>query len=230
MSLSTHGNETAGKFNWRNAKRLNPPSRSSKSKLLVSIEDLRPTQMAVGMRAVVHKRRKLETRAPKRKQLDKVLSCRPIPVIRGPGDHLYMVDNHHFGLALWQAEIDSAYAVVLDDLSRLTPSEFWWRMEAEGRLYPYNETGRRVSPAKLPVSLNALRHDPYRDLAWQVRRDGGFAKADVPFAEFHWAGFFRAIIPPELASRPDRRAIKLAKEVARSAAAADLPGYLGARS
>ena len=36
-----------------------------------------------------------------------------------------------------------------------------------------------------------LKDDPFRSLAGELRRAGGFAKETTPFSEFLWADFFR---------------------------------------
>ena len=195
--------------------------------LLVPIETLRPTQVSVGMRAVVSKRRKFESRASKRKRMEKIISSRPIPAVRGPGGELFMIDHHHFGLALWQAEVEHAYARVIEDISDLTLSAFWRRMEFEGRLYPYDEEGRRIKPSHLPTCLHALRHDPFRDLAWVVREAGGFRKSMIPYAEFAWANFFRTRIPAGTVERNHDSAVDRAMRLSRCRAAVDLPGFVG---
>ena len=195
--------------------------------MLVPVELLRPTQMAVGMRAVTYKRRKLEDLAGSRKRFWKLLGKRPIPAVRGPGGDLFIVDHHHFGLALWQAEVDAVYTRIVDDLSALDGAEFWSHMESQGRLYPFDENGERVTPSCLPTWLYALRHDPYRDLAWEVREAGGFAKVATPFVEFRWADFVRTRISQSVIRRDWEDAAVLALKLCRSRAAADLPGYLG---
>ena len=191
----------------------------------VQIESLRPTQMAVGMRSVKFKRRRLESRSAK--SIRKFLNGRPIPAVCGPGGELFIIDNHHFGLALWHAEVDGAYARIIDDKSALSPAAFWKRMEIEGRLYPYDEEGRRVAPDRLPLGLHELRHDPYRDLAWEVREAGGFVKSKVPYAEFRWANFFRESIGLSTVRRNYDAAIDRAMKLCRSKEAASLPGYIG---
>lgn len=190
------------------------------------LELLRPTQMAVGMRSVVRKQRKLERRAGKRKRIEKILVKRPIPAVRGHGGALFIVDHHHFGLALWQAQVKSVYAQVIDDLSALSPAAFWRRMEADGWLHLYDERGQRIKPALLPTSLDALRHDPFRDLAWDVREAGGFRKADEPYAEFHWANFFREHIALSAIRRDYKAAVRTALKLSRSEQAAHLPGHV----
>ena len=68
---------------------------------LTTIASFRPTQGAVGMRAVARKRRKLENRVAKGRRVEKVLRARPIPTVLGPNGALYLVDCHlsdwHFG-------------------------------------------------------------------------------------------------------------------------------------
>jgi hypothetical protein len=195
--------------------------------LLVPISALRPTQMAVGMRSVRLKRRRIETQVAKSKRLEKVLTSRPIPIICGPAGRMFIIDHHHFGLALWQAEVEAAYVRIIDDKSHLSAGAFWQCMEANGRLYPFDEEGQRVEPERLPRSLHALRHDPFRDLAWQVREAGGFQKSRVPYAEFRWANLFRQHIDACDAIDGDKAAFKRAMRLCRSRAAAELPGYIG---
>lgn len=194
---------------------------------LVPIEQLRPTQVAVGMRTVTYKRRKIEDAVGRRKRLEKLLGKRPIPAVRGPGGELYIIDHHHFGLALWQAQIPMAYTRVIDDLSHCDEDDFWHEMEAVGRLYPYDEQGRRVSPHELPAWLHSLRHDPYRDIAWEIREAGGFDKVATPYAEFRWADFLRERIPLPQIRKDYESALNEALRLARTRAAAHLPGYLG---
>jgi hypothetical protein len=99
-------------------------------------------------------------------------------------------------------------------------------MEAEGRLYPFDEEGRRVPPALLPLGLHELRHDPYRDLAWEVREAGGFVKSRIAYAEFQWANFFRQHITLSSVRRDHDAAVERATRLARSRPAAKLPGYV----
>ncbi|MDX2157590.1 MAG: ParB/Srx family N-terminal domain-containing protein [Hyphomicrobiaceae bacterium] len=193
----------------------------------VPVEALRPTQMAVGMRTVTQKRLKLESVAGRRKRVQKLLEKRSIPVVLGPGGEPFLVDHHHFGLALWQAGIETTYARIIADLTHMAPTAFWRQMETEGRLYPFDENGERVAPGRLPTWLHALRHDTYRDMAAEVRDAGGFAKVAEPYAEFRWADFFRARIPLAAVRRGYEAALAEAVALCRSRDAAHLPGYRG---
>jgi hypothetical protein len=193
----------------------------------VPLESLRPTQAAVGMRAVAAKRQNIERRLDHPKNIRKFLLKRPIPTVLGPNQRFYMIDHHHLGLALTQVDVGGAYIEVIDDLSRLSPRAFWTRMEQQGQVYPYDETGQRIPISWLPKRLSALRHDPFRDLASSVRDLGGFDKSEEPFAEFLWASFFRQRIAyATVASRYDS-AVQRAIGLASSRAASKLPGFIG---
>lgn len=213
MPMALSATQAAPKFN---------PAMAAK--LLVPLSRLRPTQAAVGMRSVANKRRKVERRASR---LDKFLDNRPIPSVRGPGGDLFMIDHHHLGLALWQAEVECAYVCVIEDLSVLPVAMFWQSMEASGRLHPFDNQGRRISPSRLPARLSGLDDDPYRDLAWSVRQEGGFTKTGEPYCEFVWADFFRDRLSRRLLRRDFEAAIKSAVRLARSPDAAHLPGFVG---
>jgi hypothetical protein len=39
--------------------------------------------------------------------------------------------------------------------------------------------------------VSGLKDDPFRSLAGELRRAGGFAKDTTPFSEFLWADFLR---------------------------------------
>lgn len=229
---------SSGNAEWRAAKKCvstlvgAPPrdeGRSSRKdeRLLLPIASLRPTQAAVGMRAVEVKRRKLERRLGRSKKILQYLGERPIPSVLGPGGELFIVDHHHLSLALLQAEVTEAFVQVIDDLSQLPRTAFWQQMEAAGRLHPFDEAGRRMLPSRLPRRLTALRHDPYRDLAWSVREAGAFEKSLEPYSEFRWAAFFRTRIAPHTLKQNYDAAVTKAIRLTRHADAAGLPGFVG---
>jgi len=193
-------------------------------RLFVPVQTLGPTQCVVGMRAVAVKRRKLEIRL-RNSNIENYLSDRPIPAVRGPAGQLYIIDSHHLGLALWQAEVREAYVQVIDDLSGLSQDDFWNRMEAAGRLYLFDEKGQRINPSQLPMRLHALRDDPYRDLAQSLRQEGGFKKNRAPYSEFCWANFLRTRIASRIVKADYAAAVRQAIALARAPEAANLPGF-----
>jgi hypothetical protein len=201
--------------------------RKTRDRHFVCLDDLRPTQAAVGMRAVSAKQQRIEQRFASSRRIKKYLEKRPIPTVLGPDECLYIVDHHHLSLALWQAEVGEAFIVIIDDLSAMPHRGFWTAMEKGGWLHPFDHAGRRIHPARLPKYIDGLAHDPYRDLAWSVRRNGGFEKTTTPYSEFSWANFFRKRIPAKLVERDYPRAVRKAMCLAGTRAAAALPGYAG---
>lgn len=199
-----------------------------KSKLLsVPVDELRPTQMAVGMRAVAAKCEKVERRARSSRKLRRYLEDRPIPAVLGPDEDLFIIDHHHLSLALLRSEVDEAFVRLVGDLSHLSQNRFWRRMADLGLVHAYDGHGRSVCPTKLPARLDKLRGDPFRDLAWSVREAGGFAKTGKPYAEFRWADFFRSRIPRSTVRRDFEYAHDRAMWLARSREAVRMPGYIG---
>src|SRR5476651_2738454 len=89
----------------------------------VSIEDLRPTQITVGMREVQEKRRHLRKRPDAK--IGKYLGNHMIPVIKGPKDRFYVIDHHHLSLALHKEGIKNVLVAVVSNLSALDPDAFW---------------------------------------------------------------------------------------------------------
>ncbi len=64
----------------------------------VPIEDIRPTQMTVGMREVYRKRREWRDMAPG-EDAD-FLGHHMLPAVVGPKQRYWIVDHHHLALAL----------------------------------------------------------------------------------------------------------------------------------
>lgn len=81
----------------------------------------------------------------------------------------------------------------------------------------------------MPSSLRALRDDPYRSLAGEVRDLGGFAKSDAPYLEFLWTNYFRTNVRSDWVHSHYRKALKRALRLALSAKTRHLPGWVGKR-
>lgn len=191
-----------------------------------NVSDLHPTQIAVGMVEVRRKEEKI--REMSRKELDKFEFKNPEPAVLGPGGKLYIIDHHHLARALFGQGVVMTYCQIIADLSNLTPKQFWDGMEQKKWVYPFDEKGRGpLSYSEIPDSVAELRDDPYRSLAGAVRRAEGYNKTAVPFAEFHWAAFFRTRIDVRLINTQFDKAVKAGVKLARSPEAAGLPGYIG---
>lgn len=193
-----------------------------------SVLELRPTQMALGMREVEHRVKKMREMQPRELEAYLRHEDQRVPVVIGPGGERYIVDHHHHARAAWEVGIEKLPIEVRADLSDLSSAAFWARMRDSGWLYPYDQLGHGPhDPALLPENVKGMADDPYRSLAWKVRREGGYDKTSVPYAEFRWANFFRE----RLRTFPTRddfdAAVTEALRLASTPAARDLPGYKG---
>jgi hypothetical protein len=150
-----------------------------------------------------------------------------IPALLGPKGRLYVIDHHHLACAL-QAEgvVDVAVNVVAD-LSMLSKPEFWVYCDNRGWRQPFDVEGARRAYDEIPKRLYQLADDPFRSLAGELRRAGGFAKEITPFEEFTWADFLRRRIRLKLLEDDFGAALTTALKLAHSLPAGHLPGWCG---
>jgi hypothetical protein len=191
----------------------------------VLISNLRPTQITVGLGEVAQRRSHL--RQQQGKKAARYLGKHMIPVILGPDGHHYLIDNHHLARALHDEGVKSVLTLVIADLRKLDTAAFWFVMDNRGWLHPYDERGRRRPHTDLPNSVKDLRDDPFRTLAGELRRAGGFAKETIPFTEFLWGDFLRRHIKKKTVQKNFRRALKEALTLAKKDIADYLPGWCG---
>ncbi len=191
----------------------------------VAIADLRPTQITVGMREVLAKQKRWrETGVTKG---GKFLGRHIIPVILGPKSRHYVIDHHHLARALHEEGVKVMAVTVMFDLSALDRDMFWTVMDNRNWMHPYDAEGRRRHYGDIPKKLSDLIDDPFRSLAGELRRAGGFAKDTTPYSEFLWADFLRRRVKRQTVERNFDRAIELALQLAKSSAASYLPGWCG---
>jgi hypothetical protein len=191
----------------------------------IAIKKLRPTQITVGMREVDAKRR--HWRKLPDKQKETFLSNHMVPVIHGPKDHHYIIDHHHLARALYDEGAQQVFFVVVADLKTLDQDAFWTFLDHHGWVYPYDAKGRRRDYDEIPKSITELRDDPFRSVAGELRRVGGFAKDTTPFSEFLWADFLRRHLTAAQIQKDFDGALKKADKLAKSPAAKYLPGWCG---
>ncbi|HVZ03681.1 ParB-like protein [Hyphomicrobium sp.] len=191
----------------------------------VAIDDLRPTQMTVGMREVDEKRK--AWRGLDRSKASGFLGRHMIPVVRGPKEHLYVVDHHHLARALYDEGVKEVLTSTLADLHALEKDEFWSFMDNRGWMHPFDTDGVRQPRTKLPKSVADLEDDPYRSLAGELRFAGGYAKDTTPFSEFLWADALRRRVDRKTIKSDPDAALEEALAFAKSNAASYLPGWCG---
>jgi hypothetical protein len=191
----------------------------------VAIADLRPTQITVGMREVLNKRKRWRDLGAKKDQ--KFLGKHIIPVVLGPKQRPYVVDHHHLARALHDEGVKEVAIVVGNNLSGLDRDAFWAVMDNRNWMHPYDAEGVRRPYRDIPKSVADLIDDPFRSLAGELRRAGGFAKDTTPFSEFLWADFLRRRLKRKALDHDFDHAIEMALQLAKSQEAGYLPGWCG---
>jgi hypothetical protein len=112
-------------------------------------------------------------------------------------------------------------------LTRLEKDAFWIFLDNRGWMHPFDDKGRRRGYDDVPRSIEDLADDPFRSLAGELRRVGGFAKDTTPFSEFLWADFLRRRIDRKAVEKDFDRTLDQALKLAKSHDADFLPGWCG---
>jgi hypothetical protein len=191
----------------------------------VEIADLRPTQMTVGYREVQVKRR--QWREAQDSERVKILGRHTVPVVLGPKGRHYVVDHHHFARALLEEGEKTLIVYILSDLRHVDKDGLWTVLDNFGWCHAYDHKGRRCELSDIPKALADMADDPFRSLAGQLIRSGGYAKTDKPFSEFIWADFLRRRIDADLLKAEFATALSKALEIAKTQDARYLPGWCG---
>ena len=184
---------------------------------------IRPTQMTVGMAEVARKRRHFE--ALNAIEAAAFLEANPLPAALGPKGHHYIIDHHHLGLALLESGVARVTMNVVADLSHLDKDEFWIIMAERRWTHCYDNKGVPRAFEDMPRRLKDLADDPFRSLAAEVRRAGGYPKDTHPFSEFVWADFFRRRLPASAVRAGSHKVLEEAVTLAKSREAAHLPHF-----
>lgn len=196
------------------------------SKLMVPLDALHPTQITVGAYHVQQKVHVTRRVPPARRHA--FLDQHRVHVVIGPEQALYVVDHHHWVRAWHDLGLSHVPAIVRKDLSRLDERAFWGWMLDNHMVHPYDEQGRRRPLSELPECIHAMRDDPYRSLEAFVQLAGGYLKVKQAYPDFKWADFFRRHVEGPLDSTEMfAAALVRAFQLARSAKARGLPGFIG---
>jgi hypothetical protein len=113
------------------------------------------------------------------------------------------------------------------DLRKLPEDAFWVYLDNRSWVHPYDASGRRRDFSQIPRRIAGLKDDPFRSMAGELRRIGGFAKDTTPFSEFLWADFLRRRISRSIVKNDFPKALKQAFKLAKSQEAGYLPGWCG---
>jgi hypothetical protein len=196
-------------------------------KKMQKILSLKPTQFAVGMLEVDEKLA-LALKLSKKQRKDYIKGTE-VPGVLSPYGEMYITDHHHFLCVCYHLRVEKVKVKIIADHSgkKMTFQQFWKWMDRQRSVYPYCQFGEGPrQPLYLPKDIRGLADDPYRSLAWFVRKAGAFENSDKNFAEFQWANFFRS---KKLLDRGGLwafpRALVQATKLAQSPEAKHLPGF-----
>jgi hypothetical protein len=195
----------------------------------VPILALRPTQMTVGIREVKEKRKRWREQKSAKKRAA-LLGKHMIPVVHGLDDRYYVVDHHHLARALHDEGVKDILVTVIGDLTMVGRDAFWNVMDNKRWTYPFDAKGERRHFKDIPKSVADLKDDPFRSLAGELRRAGGFAKDTTPFSEFLWADFLRRRMSRKSVDDDFAKAMEKSMAFAKSKDAIYLPGWCGPAS
>ncbi len=191
-----------------------------------------PMQIPIGMKDVVETENKIRKKTPEQ-QLNWLIA-HPVPYVLREGQYR-PIDHHHLIRAVWQAGVSLVYAYNVapdEDFDQLTETEFWAEMSKRGWFYNRDQYGNLHPPHHLPEDTRGHADDPFRSLAKDVRKLGGFKKARddkgkaIPFAEFHWANFFRENLNTYPKADKYDLSLQQALILARDDKAKHLPGFI----
>lgn len=217
---------------------------------------VRPTQLILGEQEVRAKTQEFSDMSVG--DLEKYVVDNPVPCVAGPGGTFHATDHHHLTASVLASDHKSSdkNVVVLVQDTSLAESEdmgaFYEGMVKHGWVWLTDEKGHGpINPMLLPDSVGDLVNCPYRSLAYNVRKANGYTKVTTPYQDFLWGDFFRShnLIPPSTSTSDfctaapfsttclggvdaENKLIAAAQDaamqLAASAAARDLPGYIGA--
>ena len=152
---------------------------------------LKPTQFAVGMLEVDEKI--LIVKKYGKKQRREFVDEHPVPVVVSPWGPLRRGPPSLSGGLLPLRDQEGADHGHQGLKSKMSYAQFWKWMSKSRNSYPYCQFGEGPRLALyLPRDIPPPADDPYRSLAWFVRKAGGFEGSERNYAESKWAGFFRA--------------------------------------
>jgi hypothetical protein len=189
---------------------------------------LKPTQFSLGFAEIEYKVKGMMKL--KKNALKRFIDEHPIPVVLSPWQELCVIDHHHFLFACWHANVKKVRVKLVKDFShsRLSYVQFWKKMASLKYAYLIDQFGTGPqSPLYLPSDIRGMADDPYRSLAWIVRKEGAYEKSDASFSEFAWANFFRKnCLLNKQGKEGLKHVIGKAVRLAKSDQARNLPGYV----
>src|SRR5450432_551380 len=106
----------------------------------ILIADLRPTQITVGMREVLARRKRWRALKGKKTAF---LETHMVPAILGPKERYYIIDHRHLVRALHDEGVKDVLVTITANLRKLDQDAFWIVMDNHNWMHPFDASGRR---------------------------------------------------------------------------------------
>jgi len=161
----------------------------------IHVDSIRPTQFSIGPLEVT-----AETTFGQKylgeDRFQDFLTMFYIPITIGL-ENFYLTDKHHHVASIKRspkvANSDKwITAFINENRADDSEDEFWRYMVESNLVWLYGPKGEGpLDPAFLPQSINTMRSDPFRDLAYVIKKREGFIDTEANFQEFAWANYFR---------------------------------------
>lgn len=159
----------------------------------IDTRELAPTQCTIGAFEVRLKADRFRLMSPR--DVDGYIEekrddGKPVSLVKGLHRY-FVVDGHHTLCAIvGSSEPRELYLDLVADFSGEDASGFWKQMRKAGFVLEQS-LGAPVKPEDFPERLPDLVDDPFRSVAWLIRKMGAFEDLKKPYQEFAVADFLR---------------------------------------
>ena len=125
------------------------------------------------------------------RELSEWIESKPLRVIAVSDEDLRLIDGHHMARILHLLGKQEAKVIVYFDEAflELSEDEIWNLFKQNGWIHLRDRDRNSIHPHEIPRFIGDLNDDPFRSLAWMLKKLKAFKKTGVSFQEFIWADF-----------------------------------------
>lgn len=123
--------------------------------------------------------------------LSEWVESKPLRVVAVSDEDLRVIDGHHMARILFLLGKQEAKVLVYFDQAflELSEDEIWNLFKQNGWVHLRDRDRNSIHPHEIPRFIGDLNDDPFRSLAWMLKKLKAFRKTGVSFQEFMWADF-----------------------------------------
>lgn len=126
--------------------------------------------------------------------LSEWVESKPLRVIAVSDEDLRVIDGHHMARILYLLGKQEAKVIIYFDetFQDLSEDEIWNLFRQNGWIHLRDKDRNSIHPDEIPRFIGDLNDDPFRSLAWMLKKLKAFKKTGVSFQEFIWADFLHS--------------------------------------